>query len=277
MVNLITVCIVNYNSSAFIINTLYCLKKLTKCEYKVIIRDNNSKIKDFLNLKKNIRKISNVQLYRVENFDYKGSLAHGTALNDLIDKIDTKYGVILDADCTFLYKNWDEILINELDNDHPIIGTQALKGFNHKKFRDFPFMYAILFDVNIFKRLDINFKPIDIKKGKDTGYQMREKYLSNGFKGKILLFKNTREYKSGPFHKYICGEYYLEGYEKIFACHFGRGSTLGRMKYLKGKMRKYYLIPFTGIHLLKIKGKIEKRGWIKTCRKIVNKNPISSL
>ncbi|KKM95640.1 hypothetical protein LCGC14_1186110 [marine sediment metagenome] len=277
MVILITVCIVNYNSSDFIINTLYCLEKLTKCKYKVIIRDNNSKIKDFLNLKKKIRKISNVQLYRVENFDYKGSLSHGIALNDLIGRIDTKYGVFLDADCTFLHKNWDEILINELDNDHPIIGTQASKYPNHKKFADFPFMYAILFDVNIFKRLGINFKPIDIKKGKDTGYQMRERYLSNGFKGKILIFKNTREYKSGPFHRYICGEYYLEGYEEIFACHFGRGSTLGKNKYLNTSKKKYYKLPLIGSHLLKLKGKREKNGWIKICRIIVNKKPKSSL
>jgi GT2 family glycosyltransferase len=90
MKNLITVCIVNYNSSDFILNTLYCLKNITKNSYKVIIRDNNSILKDFLNLKKKIRNYSNVELYRVDNFNYRGSLAHGIAINDLIKKIDTK-------------------------------------------------------------------------------------------------------------------------------------------------------------------------------------------
>ena len=53
MNELLTICITNYNSSEFVLNTLYCLKKLTKNDYKVIIRDNNSKIRDFLNLKEN--------------------------------------------------------------------------------------------------------------------------------------------------------------------------------------------------------------------------------
>lgn len=34
---LITICIVNYNSSDFTLTTLYCLKKITINKYKVVI------------------------------------------------------------------------------------------------------------------------------------------------------------------------------------------------------------------------------------------------
>lgn len=267
----ITICTVNYNTSDFIVNTLNCLKDITKNNYKVIIRDNNSKLKDYLNLQKNVKNYLNVFLYRIENFDFEGSLAHGIAINDLINRIDTKYGVILDADCTFLCKNWDEILINELSEKYPIIGSQAPKSSRMKRPLDFPFMYAILFDTEIIKQLKINFIPGDDPGKKDTGYELRRKYLEKGYKGKLLLDHNTRIFKSGPFRKVICAEYYLEGYEHIFASHFGRGSSLGRSKYLKTRKNKYYKIPFIGIFLLNSKGKREKKKWIKICQNVVNK------
>lgn len=272
----ITICIVNYNSSDFIINTLYCLERLTKNDYKIIIRDNNSRLKDYLKLERKIQKYSNVELYRVEDFNYLGSMAHGIALNDLVNRIDTKYGVILDADCTFLYKNWDEILINEINKEYPIIGTQNLD--RGTKPVDFPLMYAIFFYSDILKKLKIDFRPKDvseakdIKTTKDTGYELREKFLENGYKGKLLLIKSTRDYKLGPFNKVICGEFYLEGRNEIFASHFGRGSTLGSAKYFKGWKRNIYGIPVIGKKILKFKGKKEKKRWIKICTKIVDKN-----
>ena len=257
---LLTICSINFNSSDFLINTLYCLEKITKNTYKVIIRDNNSNIKDFSNLERKIHKYLNVELYRVENFNYTGSLAHGIAINDLVNKIDTKYGVILDADCTFLYKDWDEILINKINGEYPIIGTQPPIGGTSKKPGDFPLMFAILFDTKILKELKIDFRP---NKQVDTGYQLRNKFLENGYKGKLLLFKNTREYKLGPFRNILCSEYYLNGYDGIFASHFGRGSSLGMAKYLKGWKKRIYNFPIFGSYLLKTKGKRERKNGLK--------------
>jgi len=267
---IITVCIVNYNTSEFVLNTLYCLNKLTKNNYKVIIRDNNSKIKDFLNLKNNIDEFSNIELFRVEDFKYTGSMAHAIAINELINKIDTKYGVILDADCTFLHDNWDNILINEIDEKCPIIGTQAPNTPNSKKFKDFPLMFALFFNTDILKKLNVDFKPTNIKDAKDTGYNLRDTYLENGYEGKIINFRSTRTYKMGPFREVICGEYYLEGYDKIFASHFGRGSSLGATKYLKSWKKKFYRIPKIGTYFLKLKGKREKKKWIKICQELVH-------
>ena len=47
----IPIYIVNYNSSKLILNTLFCLDKITKNQYKSIIRYPNSELKDFQNLK----------------------------------------------------------------------------------------------------------------------------------------------------------------------------------------------------------------------------------
>ena len=263
----ITICIVNFNSSEFVLNTLYCLEKITKNTYKVIIRDNNSRLQDFLNLKINVENLSYVELSRVENFNHRGSIAHGHAINDLLKKINSQYGVILDADCTFLIKNWDEILINEINEEYPIIGTQA-PSLSDKP-QDFPLMFAILFDSKIMKQLNIDFMPKNIEEFQDTGYELRKKYIAEGYKSKLLIDKNTRVYKLGPFKSLICAEYYFKDYKQIFASHFGRGSTLGSSKYLHTNKRKFYQIPVVGTYLLKRKGKKEKKEWISICKDIV--------
>jgi len=106
----------------------------------------------------------------------------------------------------------------------------------------------------------------------DTAYIIREKYLENNYKGKLIEYRNTRTYKNGPFRELICAEFYLSGYDHIFACHFGRGSTLGKAKYLKEGF--FYRLPIIGNLLLLSKGKKEKKSWIKICKNIVDEYKI---
>ena len=269
MKELITICVVNYNSSDFILNILYCLEKITKNPYKVIIRDNNSKIKDYRNLERGIKKYENVSLYRVNNFDLIGSAAHGTALNDLIERIDSEFGVILDADCTFLYKNWDQVLIDKLTDKIPIIGTQPPYSKDFQKPMDFPVTYALLFKTQTLHSLKIDFLPsLHLKNQeegfKDTGSLLRENYLKNGFQGIVLKYRSTRNYKEGPFRNLTgIAEYYLDGFEDIFVSHFGRGSSLGKAKYLKGWKSLIYQFPIFGQYLLKQKGIREKKNGLR--------------
>lgn len=265
----LSVLIVNYNSSDFIAVSLYALYRLTSSQYEVFILDNGSDMKDYKRLNDYIREYNNIIL---ERWDTKlsGSLAHGTALNYLTSKVDTPYFVILDADATFLIKDWDEILINCLDGKTKIIGTQAPAG--SKKPQDFPLMFAALFETDTFRKLHIDFRPKDISRFQDTGWELRYKYLSDGYRGKILEMKNTRTYKKGPFKDVICGEYYLEGNPHIFATHFGRGSSLGVAKYSKGEgVNIFYRtrIPVISSMLRRWRGKREKERWIHICREII--------
>ena len=264
MNNEITVLIVNFNSSEFIDLSLYALSKLTKNPYKVLIIDNGSKISDYKKLEIFCSKYENYHVEREET-DLRGSTAHGTALNKLTSMVDTPYFSILDADATWLIKDWDEICINKLDDKVKVIGTQAPQG----KPQDFPLMFTILFDTEIFKSLNIDFRPNDLTKVRDTGWEMREKYHDAGYIGENIILKNTREYKDGPLNKIICGEYYLEGVPHIFASHFGRGSTFGASKYNKG-MPFFYRLPFLGKFLRQRKGAGEKKLWLQLCKKIID-------
>lgn len=287
----ITICIVNYNASDFLINTLYCLEKITKNNYKVIIRDNNSTIEDYLNLKKKIKGYPNVKLYRVNNFNYTGSMAHGIALNELVSRIDTKFGVIMDPDFTFLHKHWDEILISKLNEKCPIIGTEApFRPGPLQIPRDFPIIHGILFDNDTIKKFKIDFRPDFDAHGKetinDTGYQLREQLLKNGFYGKILENRNSSFYKLRYFKNIHCSEFYLKGNHHIFGSHLKGGYLYGNYEYIHYKYlnkswriiisnikewRSFlYITPILGNYLLKFKGRRDKKNWLKICRKVVD-------
>ena len=256
---------VNFNTSKFIELIIYATQKLNYYPTKILIADNSSEEKDYVFLKEIAQRTANISIDRLEH-ELTGSMAHGYALNYLLKKVDTPYFAILDSDATFLIKDWDKILMNKISEKIKVIGSQAAGN----KPKDFPLMYACFFETSTFKSLNIDFRPKDIQKGLDTGWELREKYQKAGYEGLVLEFRNTRHYKEGPFNQFLCAEYYLEEYKQIFASHFGRGATLGASKYFKGSMKKIYNLPFIGRQLLKNKGLTEKSNWIKTCRKIID-------
>jgi glycosyltransferase involved in cell wall biosynthesis len=261
----ITILIVNYNSADFINISLYALKSLTKNPYNVFIIDNGSKINDYEKLKKYISNYENISLERIDT-ELTGSMAHGTALNELVKKVSTPYFSILDADAIWLKKGWDDILIGKMTHTIKVAGTQAPP----QKPQDFPLMFAIIFETKTFNSLGIDFRPKDLAAKQDTGFEIREKYLQAEYQAINLEFKNTREYKNGSFGLLpAIGEFYLENdYENIFASHFGRGSNPFAKQAISvdNKIMRLILTPIN--YLL---WHIVKNRWLNTCMKIINK------
>jgi len=266
MKKLVTILVVNFNTADFIEISLYALKKLTKNAYSVFILDNGSEVSDYKKLQELCSAYENCFLERKET-NLRSSLAHGEGLDYLAKKVQTPYFSVLDADAIWLIKDWDEILIKEINDEVKVIGTES----SGNKPKDFPLMYAALLETRTFKELKVSFKPKDISKLQDTGFEIREKYLRHGYKGKVLREKNTRYYKEGPFREIICTEYYLNGIKHIFASHFGRGSTLGINKYSRGKgVSSIYKIPFLSYPLRRWRGKKEKNKWISICGDVID-------
>lgn len=262
-----TILTVNFNSSEFVLNSLWCLERITKHPYKFIVADNGSELADYKKLEAGCKTFKNVTCYRKENFTLRGSMAHGTTLNELVKMVDTPYFSILDADATWLAKDWDDIVIKHINDKVKVVGTQAPAT----KPQDFPLMFCILFETEAFNSLNIDFRPKDIEQKQDTGFELREKYLNAGFEGGLIEMRNTRQFQKGPFSSLVgVAEYYLDGNEdQIFASHFGRGSSLGANKYQKGLKGRLYRFPKLGAYLLKRKGLAEKRSWIETCKTLI--------
>jgi glycosyltransferase involved in cell wall biosynthesis len=260
----ISILIVNYNSADFVNLSLFALKNLTFHSYQVFIIDNNSKSRDYKKLQKYCKKYDNVFTQR-STTNLTGSIAHGTALNTLIKKVDTPYFSILDADATWLRKGWDKILINKFTDRIKTVGTQAPEP----KPQDFPLMFAIIFESRVFKKLHIDFRPSKSKPLQDTGWEIRDKYLSKKYTGLIINLQNTRFYKDGPFCDIPgVGEYYLNQKDSfIFASHFGRGSNPFGKQSLKFKN---YLLNIALIPINFLLWFVAKRKWIKKCEELIS-------
>lgn len=262
---LITILITNYNTINFIKLNLYAIEKLTKNSFKVIINDNGSRDYDIKELKKLEMEKDYLKVnYRKSKYK-EASYAHGEALDILIDMVDTPYFVILDSDCVFLMKDWDEYCLSKIDDKVKIVGTQiaSVKGKGYKP-DDFPFQFAVFVETKIYKSLNISCMPENTT-DRDTCWQWKPKYNRGGYDSKLFYAKNTREFKGGPFKEVICAEYYTDE-NKLICCHFGRGSSGGKAKY---KSIINYL-PFIGKIYLDYKSLKETKQWMNICRRIID-------
>lgn len=264
----ISVAVVNYNSSKFVENALYALEQLTSRDFEFLVCDNGSQIFDKWRLRQLANERNHVHVFWREQ-EESSSEAHATALNRLVEEMSGTYGVFLDADATFLKAGWDDILIEQITDIVKVIGTPPVE--NPTKPTDFPSVYATLFELKSFRELEVDMMPSDPNIGKDTGWEMRTKFLEAGFDGMNLEARNTRTYQDGPFGDILCTEYYLAESEQIIASHFGRGSSLGAAKYFKNTV---FDLPKVGYVLgylpSKIKGYQEKNHWLSVCRRIID-------
>jgi hypothetical protein len=84
-------------------------------------------------------------------------VAHGVALNELCRAIDTRYGVVVDADCVFLKKHWDLAMIGRLiSSGAGVIGAPAAE----EPFAPFPSVRCLFFDAAVVRDLDVDFTPL---------------------------------------------------------------------------------------------------------------------
>lgn len=258
---LITILCVNYNTSDFIEVMLEAFVKLTASPYKVIIADNGSNKKHLMRLARVAQQHKNLHIiFRKQSLP--GSIGHGEAMDLMVDLVDTPYFVTMDADATFLTKNWDLKLLGKLDGNVRAIGTQA----PGQKPKDFPLMFAVLYETEAFNNAGAKFLPIITEeKLLDTGWEIREKFHSAGYRGEILKFKNTRNYSHGPYARIKAGEFYMDGDSNIFASHFGRGSSGGLAK-IKNLWRH---IPVIGAILARVIAFRERHTWLQISKRLI--------
>ncbi|MCD4832073.1 MAG: glycosyltransferase [Anaerohalosphaeraceae bacterium] len=263
---LITIATVNYNTADFVELIIYSLKKLTCNSYKLIVCDNGSNPADIEKIKRLSQENEKVELFfRQQNA--AASMAHGQALDLLIEKSASKYTAVLDSDCVFLLKNWDIELTNHLDEKVKIFGatSPSLRAGPRLGGGDFPLPFAAVFETEIFKSLEISCTPGDITKGQDTSWQWRQKFSAAGLYGKVFTVYNTRDFRDGFFAEFIgVEEYYLDD-GKLVASHFGRGASLGAAKYMK-----WFRVPLISTPIKKYFGKSDKKKWIKKCYQIID-------
>lgn len=267
----LTVLITNYNTAEFVETSLYALERLTEGPYRVLINDNGSSLSDVRRLAWSARRFRNVFIHFRDSRGESASMAHGRALDALMELVDTPYTAVLDSDAVVLARFWDRVLMERMTGNIKIAGTPLGAGWSGEKPHDFPFQFAVLFDTETFRRLGVSWRPKDnfSSGAHDTAWQLKPKYTEAGFAGLTLDVKNTRYEKTGPFGDVVCTEYYLRGINGIFASHFGRGSLGGGPKFWKGTPF-YFRTPVIGAAFRALRASQEKRTWLSIARRIVD-------
>lgn len=83
------------------------------------------------------------------------SMNHAIALNKAQDYVESEYVIFIDSDMAILYKNWDDIIVNEL-NKYDCFGG----SYNNKlKYKNFPTVYLFAFRKHILNKCRLDFFP----------------------------------------------------------------------------------------------------------------------
>jgi glycosyltransferase involved in cell wall biosynthesis len=91
------------------------------------------------------------------------SMNHGVAINLAQKYVESDYVIFVDADVSFLYDGWNEVILNEL-NEYDCFGGEF--GDWLKKFRHFPCVYFSSFRSSILDKVTLDFRPRLSKTGK---------------------------------------------------------------------------------------------------------------
>lgn len=87
------------------------------------------------------------------------SMNHATAVNLAQRYVENDYVVFIDADMAILYKNWDDIIIEEL-NKYDCFGGSYEHGM---KYSNFPTVYLFAFRSHILNKVKLDFSPKLVK------------------------------------------------------------------------------------------------------------------
>ena len=176
--------------------------------------------------------------------DFLSSQGHADCLNLLLDNMTSKWGVFLDADVAMLSKNWETNLIEQLDKQVVMIGSEYHKSDG--KIVDRPNVITCAFDVEVFKMIEADFMPsmksIDIDENNknifrkeigekvflDTGCDLIQNLVEKGFETKTLKIVSPRYVETHKDLKVLSPRQRGEEYHlnKIpISTHIGRSLT----------------------------------------------------
>ena len=167
----------------------------------------NTESVDKAELEKN-SDVFNIKIFDMFAQTSKASKAHGKCLDEILDMMDTKYGMIIDCDVAFLEKDWDIKLKSKLKDNVVIVGSDT--DPSHYHYKNFPSWIMTMFLVDVVKECEVSFCPdleyahLDEDNCKyfgqepgtkvylDTGWQLSYKLRKQGYEGLPLPMVSPR-------------------------------------------------------------------------------------
>lgn len=224
----------------FLIQTIeFTLSK--KVNYRLLIGINKPGVnKEVITKNHDINKFDFIE----EMSSKESSLGHAHCLNLMLKNMNSKFGIFLDSDVAILEKDWDILLLNNIKDKTIMIGSE----YHHsdKKMINKPNVITCAFDVEVFKKLNLDFTPslklmiTDQKTSQyygtqvgqkimlDTGCEIMETIFKNGYQTETLKIVSPRYQDTLSKLKVLSKtqrgeEYHLN--DKPISTHIGRSLT----------------------------------------------------
>tara|TARA_R100001460_G_scaffold28089_1_gene56382 strand:- start:636 stop:1490 length:855 start_codon:yes stop_codon:yes gene_type:complete len=172
------------------------------------------------------------------------SEGHGACLDMIMENMNSKYGMMVDADCAFLLKNWDQVLVSKITETNIIVGTEY--GHDDYKYMKNANVITCFFDIEKVKSMKMSWKPelkhITIDESNthvyhreigetiflDTGSELPKKLIENGFTSTYMILVSPRVKKYKDRLNFMTPDMRGEEYildNKSIVSHVGRSST----------------------------------------------------
>jgi hypothetical protein len=235
------------NSELYVNHLIYSIEKYTsdlvKRRYIIGVNSQNVDCVYIENIFKNLK----IEKYKiVKNIQRKKGISdgHGKCLDSILEEMTATYGVFLDSDVYMLSKDWDQLLIKEINDKNIIVGSEYHPSDG--KIVNFPNVITCLFDVKKFKDMKISFVPkmtiitankkdsyyYGVTEGDkvflDTGCHIAKDIKSAGYTGTTLKIVSPRYSDTIADMKFMKEnmrgeEYQLKGIP--ISTHIGRSSS----------------------------------------------------
>ena len=148
----LTLASMNHYGADYILFQDEICRKLGTVDYDRIILETSE---DDEELKK-LGKLPNTKIINGSDVNqFKGSYAHGYGINQLFKYLDTKYTIILDPDVIPLVNNWDQIMLDNL-NEYDLTGVPYNPLHGRRRIQGVPTVFFLVFETKILKKLNLD-------------------------------------------------------------------------------------------------------------------------
>ena len=90
---------------------------------------------------------------------HSAGMNHAHALKTALNYIECDYVIFIDSDMALLHKNWDDIIINELNKYDCFGGGYKNKTGIESRYKNFPNSNLFFFRPHILNKVDLDFRP----------------------------------------------------------------------------------------------------------------------
>ena len=151
----ITLCSMVYDNNQYLFLQEKVCRKLAQFDYNRLIIDCNVNQKD----SNSLQGLPNTEIVDGQWINnYSGSQAHGIAVNEMLDYVNTKYCIILDLDVLPLCKKWDAEVIEELNSGIDIVGVPYNPLHEGRRILNIPTVFFMAFRTDKIKRAKLEWR-----------------------------------------------------------------------------------------------------------------------